>query len=446
MSETKVLTSSHSIKESNVGKIANLSMFIDEYRRVASIIMDDVWNNGYLFQLIDKDGNTINKEFNISKNLLESPSFLDYNRFGVETFLTARALSSLVTQLCAMLSASTEKQRKRLYMLGKLKDENASKKRRKLLGRKLKQNIPQKPRTNNINLELSSKCIEWVETEGRFNGFLRLKSIMTDKTEINLPIKFTKHTRKMMSMGGTLMNSFHITKSKVDTRWKIPLPDKKSVGTTVGSDQGIKTVLTLSDGQATPSTCIHGHSLESIMHGMERRRKGSKAMKRSQRHRTNHINWMLNQLDLTDVKELRLEEIYNIGFRNKRSRYMSHFTNTIIRDKVESLAEQNGVRFVLQDSTYRSQRCSSCGVVRKANRKGKTYTCKHCGLIIDADFNASKNHEIDLPDVPYELRKKKLNRGNGFLWNPNGFFDFLTGRSLESLPPVEDNSLCNICI
>ena len=70
----------------------------------------------------------------------------------------------------------------------------------------------------------------------------------------------------------------------------------------------------------------------------------------------------------------------------------------------------NGVHFVEQDSTYRSQRCSCCGNVRKANRKGKIYECKHCGNVIDADYNASINHSIDLPEIPYNLRERNLNR------------------------------------
>jgi hypothetical protein len=112
---------------------------------------------------------------------------------------------------------------------------------------------------------------------------------------------------------------------------------------------------------------------------------------------------------------------------------MQHWTNTIIRDKVETLCEENGVYLLHQSATYRSQRWSGCGIVRKANRKGKSYTCKHCGLQIDADYNASLNHVVDLPEIPYALRKLQLNRGNGFYWVESGFYDFATGRRLESL-------------
>ena len=119
----------------------------------------------------------------------------------------------------------------------------------------------------------------------------------------------------------------------------------------------------------------------------------------------------------------------------KTNRKMSHWTNTLIRDKVESLCEELGVQVKHQSSTYRSQRCSECGMVRKGNRKGKTYTCKNCGLVIDSYYNASKNHEISLPEIPYGFRNLKLNR-KGFFWLETGLFD-LEGRSLQSLLPIK---------
>jgi len=51
---------------------------------------------------------------------------------------------------------------------------------------------------------------------------------------------------------------------------------------------------------------------------------------------------------------------------------------------------------------------------------------------MDADLNAAKNHEISLPEIPYDLRNLNLNRKDGFMWREDGFYD-LDGRSLQSL-------------
>ena len=158
---------------------------------------------------------------------------------------------------------------------------------------------------------------------------------------------------------------------------------------------------------------------------MSRRKKGSKGFKRAQDHRKNFVEWSINQLDLSGIKEMRLEEIKNIRYKTSSSRKMSHWCNTLIRDKLLSRCEDKEVLCVLQSSTYRSQRCSQCGLVRKSHRKKKVYSCKNCGLELDADHNASLNHQHDLPDVPYDLRRLNLNR-SGFFWNSEGFFS-LTG-------------------
>lgn len=101
---------------------------------------------------------------------------------------------------------------------------------------------------------------------------------------------------------------------------------------------------------------------------------------------------------------------------------MKYWSNPEIRDKVKRRCEELDVPVVEQSCAYRSQRCSKCGQVRKANRKGKLYFCKNCGFEIDSDLNASLNHVVDLPDIPHSFLGKKLNLGDGFFWKPDGFF------------------------
>lgn len=93
---------------------------------------------------------------------------------------------------------------------------------------------------------------------------------------------------------------------------------------------------------------------------------------------------------------------------------------TSIRDKVIKKAEESGVLILLQNSTYKSQRCSKCGYTRKANRKAKFYECNN---FMDADLNAAINNSLVLPDVSH-LRGQKLNSKKGFFWMPNGLFNY----------------------
>ena len=424
-----IRTSKHTTKFSNTEKKENLSIFIKEYRRTAEILIDYIWENGYKWKYKE-----IQHEFNISENELYLPNMLTSDlikKANIETFLTGRAMKCCLTQVASMIKAEVEKQRKRLYILNKLRGDKEPRKKRKQLIKKLKQNLPIKPDYRRINPELNSICCKYQEIDSKeFNGYLRLTSITKDKMDIKIPIKYNRHSKKL-ELKGTLRNSFLIKNDSIDFRWDIPKIDKRKSGKVIGADQGMKDVLTLSDKQTTPKQDIHGHSLESILKRMSLKKKGSKAFSRVQEHRKNFINWSINQINLSGIKQINLEKIWNIGYKSRSSKILSHWTNTIIRDKVERVCEEVGVQILHQSSTYRSQRCSECGIVRKSNRKGKVYSCKHCGFNCDADLNASLNLAIDLPEIPYNFRNLKLNR-SGFFWLVSGIFS-LDGKSLQSL-------------
>ena len=120
-------------------------------------------------------------------------------------------------------------------------------------------------------------------------------------------------------------------------------------------------------------------------------------------------------MDFSNLKEVRLEKIVNIKKGVRTSRSMSHWSNPEIRDKIKRKLEDLEVPVVEQSCAYRSQRCNQCGLVRKSNRKGKVYSCS-CGFVGDADFNASKNHECNLQQIPFDFIGKGLNLGSGFFW------------------------------
>jgi hypothetical protein len=419
-------------KIANTGKTNKAGEFIDEYRRVASLMLDQIFENGYTWEYEDKKTNEIKHcVFSIKDDLLDCPSYLDYNLFKIDSTLSARALSSLGTQLCGVIGAATEKRKKRLYVFNQLCLEG--KYNEKLC--KILERFPVvKPNVENLNPELSSKCVDFEKSDNDlFLGYVRLKSIGEGFGHIKIPIRNTNISRKYKK-DWNMLPSILLTKSFINVRWEKEIELKKE-GKEIGCDQGKLTVLTLSDKQTTPKENNHKHSLDSIMLKLSNKKKGSKAFKKAQDHRKNFINWSVNQINLTGISHFKLEEVINIGFKNPKSRLMSHWTNTLIRDKTQSKCDVNGVRFTLQSCTYRSQRCSACGLVRKSNRKGKIFICKGCGHSDDADFNASCNHEQTLPDIPHKLRLLQLNR-SGFYWKENGFYD-CDGVELESHLPQQ---------
>ena len=103
------------------------------------------------------------------------------------------------------------------------------------------------------------------------------------------------------------------------------------------------------------------------------------------------------------------------------SRFLSHWTYPFIKQKLFSLSEIEGFSFVEVDNQYRSQRCSNCGWVRKANRRQKLFTCNQCNFTLDADLNASLNLRLDLFKIPKWVRLQKMNR-IGFYWDSIGLY------------------------
>jgi len=93
----------------------------------------------------------------------------------------------------------------------------------------------------------------------------------------------------------------------------------------------------------------------------------------------------------------------------------------LIKQKLISLSEIEGFKLVEVSNEFRSQRCSKCGWVRKANRKGKTFKCRQCGFTLDSDLNAASNLKLDLFKVPFWVRSQKLNH-QGFFWAKDGLY------------------------
>ena len=430
-----IRTSKHSLKFSNTHKLEELNSFIQEYKRIAKIYLDYIWNNNFSYSY-SKNNKIFTTNFN-NNTKLDLPNRLSTvninKKLNLKTTLTARSLQCCLNQVLAIIRGDVEKQRKRQYIVNKLRSQ--SKKIPKKLRKATKNNKPVKPDLSDLKPELNINCVDFREDNSKkFNSFIQLRCFTktTKNKTINFPIKYHKVSNKWRNKGKRL-NSFLFSPNSIDIRYEIEKTIKKDKkGKIVGGDQGIRTVLTFSDKQVT-TVDSHKHSLESITRKLSRKKKGSKAFGKAQEHRKNFINWSINKLNFSDIKEIRFEKIKSLRYKRKTSRYLSHWTYTEIKDKLERKCEEEEVLLSYQSSVYRSQRCNNCGLVLKSNRNNKTYLCKNCGLEIDADLNASLNHQQDLPDISYDLRKLNLNR-LGFFWKSDGFYN-LTGEKLTvSLP------------
>jgi len=399
-----IRSSKHSLSFSNKKKQIDICSLVKEYRLLVQSIIDYIWENGY-------------KDFCIQKNKLNLLSFVDSTFLKkFDSIFTERLKQCAAKQALGIISAAIENRRKQLYKLKQLQKGNLN---TKYLQRKISLFQLVKPNTSNINLELDSRFVDFeFENQKEFICFIRLTSFQKGKS-IKIPVKYSPIFDKW-NEAGTLKKSIRLSPNNITLIFEVHEPEKKENGKIIGCDQGIVDVITLSEKQTVP--LYQGkYSLSDVQKRLSRKKKGSKAFKRSQEFRKNLINWSINQLNFSNIKELRLEKLHNVGKGKKKSRFMSHWTYTLINNKLIRLSEEKGFLIRIMPNEFRSQRCSECGWVRKANRKGKTFTCNKCGITIDADLNAASNLELDLFEIPFWVRSMKINI-EGFYWKTNGLF------------------------
>ena len=422
----KIKSSKHSIKFANSDKLKTYLEFREDYSSAVKFYVDYLFNNQITYLIKDTE-----ITFNIKNDQLDCPTYLLTTNIEYNTELSARALKCASTQACSIVRASLEQRRKLLWIREKVK---ANHKITRYLTNKIN-NLPiVKPILGTVNPELNSICCNLERSNtSHFDYWLILSSLGKKYSKLYLPIKSTKLSTKYNSES-KLLSSFMLCKNHINIRHSLITSEQKTTGKVVGVDQGLITCITMSDGQITKKD-IHNHDLSSICSKLSRKKKGSKGFEKAQEHRTNYINWSINQLNFSGIRECRLEKISNIRKGKRSSRKLSAWTETKIRKKFIDRCEQLGVQVVLEGSAYMSQRCSKCGYVCKTNRKGKLFSCKRCTFRTDADLNASLNHEQGLPSIKFGLQR--LDNKVGFYWRDSGLYD-LNGSELTV--PVANKS------
>jgi transposase len=258
-------------------------------------------------------------------------------------------LSCAINQALGIINSRISKSKKLQYVKSKLVKQG---KRTRYINRKIEKHIPIFPELDVINPELRSLCCEYIDnTEDKsiFDGFIILSSIGEKYGKITIPVKLNKHARKLESENGIIMKSFQISKEFVYFRYQITYPEKKTEGKVVGADSGIVTCLTLSDGQSTTEN-KHGHDLRSIIQILSRRKYGSKGFERAKAHQENYVNWAINQLNFSDIRQVNYEHITNYRGGKRVGKILNHFCHALIEEVTLDKLNRLGVRDRLDSS------------------------------------------------------------------------------------------------
>ena len=323
-----------SLKFTNKSKIEKFDYLTQEMLRVINIFVNELW-----------------KQQNFSSKFID---------FKVDTFLSARMQQCLGKQALENVKSQRKKKNKTM------------------------------PIIKNISFNIDNRFFD-LKQGNYFDMFLRFKSL-GNKTFFNIPIKLHKHYNNLIQKGFKLKNSIRLLKIKnqyyIDFIFKKKEEELTSIGNVVGFDCGYKKLLVSSNGDYI------GQDFENIYKNISNKKQGSNAFKRSLKQRDNKINEILNCLDLSNIKEVVVEDLKNVKHKSKlRKKFnnkLQRWSYPKVLVKLSRLCEEKGILFTKVNPRYTSQKCSCCGLIQKNNRKGEKYECS-CGNVMDADLNAAIN-------------------------------------------------------
>jgi IS605 OrfB family transposase len=250
-----------------------------------------------------------------------------------------------------------------------------------------------KPNFKQLTMELDSRFSEIKENLNSFDLWIKLGSI-GNKIKLWIPSKKHHHFNKFKNWGRKKSIKIYQKSNKLYADIYFEKENKlKTEGKTVGFDIGYKKLLVDSNGN------FYGEALEEKINKITRKQRKSKAFNRALIERNEYINQEIKKIDLSKVSKVIVEDLKNLKYKTKKEKKINkqfrskqqYWVYPKILKKLELLSEENDVHFQKVNPAYSSQICSKCNVLDKSSRKKEIYNCKHCGSILDSDFNAAIN-------------------------------------------------------
>jgi putative transposase len=127
-----------------------------------------------------------------------------------------------------------------------------------------------------------------------------------------------------------------------------------------------------------------------------------------------NVNTAINQfLALRQPSRVAIEDLSHYRPPSGKgwwSRQASIWVRQIVNDRFKFKLQAGGSSLESVNAAYSSQTCSVCGYLDPLNRRGDVFKCRNCGVVLDADTNASRNLEnrLDDPEIRTWMRKEQV--------------------------------------
>lgn len=395
--------SKHNItKDTNQTKLVLLDMLFLDYQKDLQIYIDKI----------------LNKELPLAKRLSskELPNeTLKHSKYKRDIYIKA---SEIIRSQIEQAKKRRFNRYKKLYSYMKEHHSESSFAKKKFSELKLNDVLItkffKKPKINNISINLTNEFFD-IQEGNHFDSFVKIilpyfNEKGTRAIQINVPLKQHRHSNDLLQKGYCLRNNIQLKKINgsyfITLIWFKDDVGKKTNGTSLGMDAGYNKLIATSNGE------YHNGNLSLIYSLIAKKQQGSNAFKKALLYRDNEINRIINNIDLTNIKQLYIEDLKNVKFRKKyNDNKIQRWSYRKAFDKIIKISEEQGISLVKVSPAYTSQTCSRCGHIDEKSRQRENYQCVSCGYEADADLNAAVNI---------------LNRGTySSSNNKNDFIDFL---------------------
>jgi putative transposase len=181
------------------------------------------------------------------------------------------------------------------------------------------------------------------------------------------------------------------------------LPDTETAGEALGLDRGLYSLVTTSEGTHYRAQEVRAVRRKYLYTRKKLQQKGTRSAKRLLKKMSGKEKRFMLDYNHIITKQIANNPAHNVfvlenltGIRGKRkgktlNTWLAQWSYYQMETLLQYKAEMLGKTVVFIDPRYTSQRCNSCGVIEKKNRKRNKYVCQSCGVMEHADINAALN-------------------------------------------------------
>jgi len=220
------------------------------------------------------------------------------------------------------------------------------------------------------------------------------------KVILKIPEYFKQYFKNWKFKGGTICykNSQFWVHLNFQTDEPEPFENKE----VLGIDQGLYNILTFSNGEIIKAKHIRKQQRKYLYNRKKLQAKGTRSAKRKlkklsgkEERFSRDFNHCLSKYVVSlPYGIFAIENLKNIRkqkFSKKLNKWLSSWAFGQFEQFLTYKAAGLGKQVVKVDARYTSQKCSSCGVIKKDNRNKSKYNCSNCGYQNHADINAAIN-------------------------------------------------------